>query len=157
VSEPERKVICTNRRARYDYAIEETVEAGIVLTGPEVKSLRLGAAQLRDSYARVSRSGEVFLVKAYIAPYEQANRANRDPDRERKLLLHRREIDRLAGRVREKGLTLVPLELYFLRGKAKVALALARGKKSYDKRHAIAKREAEAHIRQARGRRAKRA
>jgi SsrA-binding protein len=157
VSEPERKVICTNRRARHDFAIEETVEAGIVLTGPEVKSLRLGAAQLRDSYARISRGGEVFLVKAHIAPYEQANRANRDPGRERKLLLHRREIDRLAGRVREKGLTLVPLELYFLRGRAKVALALARGKKSYDKRQAIAKREAEARIRQERGRRAKRA
>jgi SsrA-binding protein len=157
VAEPERKVICTNRRARHDYAIEETVEAGIVLTGPEVKSLRAGAAQLRDSYARISRAGEVFLVKAHIAPYEKANRENRDPDRERKLLLHRREIDRLAGRVREKGLTLVPLELYFLRGRAKVALALARGKKTYDKRQAIAKREAEERIRRARGRRAKRA
>jgi SsrA-binding protein len=157
VSEPERKSICKNRRARYDYAIEETVEAGIVLTGPEVKSLRAGAAQLRDSYARISRAGEVFLVKAHIAPYEQANRENRDPDRERKLLLHRREIDRLAGRVREKGLTLVPLELYFLNGRAKVALALARGKKSYDKRESIAKREAEERIRRARGRRVKRA
>jgi SsrA-binding protein len=155
MGEPERKSICSNRRARHDYAIEETVEAGIALTGPEVKSLRLGGAQLKDSYARIQR-GEVFLVKAHIAPYVQANRWNLDPERERKLLLHRREIDRLEGRVRERGLTLIPLELYWKDGRAKVALALARGKKSYDKRADIARREADVRIRRARGRQAKR-
>ncbi len=154
MSEPERKSICNNRRARYDYAIEETVEAGIALTGPEVKSLRAGGAQLKDSYARIHR-GEVFLMKVHIAPYVQANRWNQDPERERKLLLHRREIDRLEGRVRERGLTLIPLELYWSKGRAKVALALARGKRRYDKRADIARREADLHMRRERGRRAK--
>lgn len=156
MSEDGRKVVCTNRRARREYQIEETVEAGLVLLGSEVKSLRAGGAHLRDSYARV-RGGEAFLVKAHIAPYEQANRANHDPDRERKLLLHRREIDRLGGKVRERGFTLVPLELYFEGGFAKVRLALARGKKMYDRRRDIARKEAEERMRRALTRRAKRA
>lgn len=143
-----RKRICSNRKARYEYRIEETVEAGLVLRGPEVKSLRAGRAHLKDAYARV-KGGEIYLVKAYIAPYEQAHRENHDPERERKLLLHRREIDRLAGRSRERGFTLVPIELYFSRGRAKVELALARGKRSYDKRRDIATRESELRMRRA--------
>jgi SsrA-binding protein len=154
VSEKERKVICTNRKARYRYRIDETIEAGLVLTGPEVKSLRAGKAHLTDSYARV-RHGEMFLFKAYIAPYEQANRENLDPDRERKLLLHRREIDRLSGKVRERGFTLVPLQMYFVDGRAKVELALARGKRTPDKRRAIAERESEVRLRRLLKRRAR--
>lgn len=152
----ERKTVCSNRRARREYRIEETVEAGLVLLGSEVKSLRAGAAHLRDSYARI-REGELYLVKAHIAPYEQANRQNHDPDRERKLLLHRRELDRLAGKVRERGFTLIPLEIYFQDGWAKVTLALARGKRVHDRRQDIARREAEARMRRVRGRRLKRA
>jgi SsrA-binding protein len=154
VSERERKVICTNRKARYRYRIEETIEAGLVLTGPEVKSLRGGKAHLTDSYARV-RQGEMFLFNAYIAPYEQASRENLDPERERKLLLHRREIDRLAGKVRERGFTLVPLQMYFLEGRAKVELALARGKRTHDKRRAIADRESQVRLRRVLKRRAR--
>jgi SsrA-binding protein len=138
----ERKPICTNRRARFRYQIEETVEAGIALRGPEVKSLRAGKAHLNDSYARIT-NGELYLCKAYIAPYEQANRENLETERERKLLLHRRELDRLSGKVRERGFTLIPLQLYFVRGRAKVELALARGKRTIDKRRAIAEREAQ--------------
>lgn len=142
MTEAKRRSICKNRRARFDYQIEETFEAGIVLLGSEVKSLREGRANLVDSYARIS-DGEVFLVKAHIAPYEQANRENHDPVRPRKLLLHRSEIRRLTGKVHERGRTLIPLELYFERGRAKVELALARGKKRHDKRAAIAKRESD--------------
>ncbi len=142
MTEAKRRSICKNRRARFDYQIEETFEAGIVLLGSEVKSLREGRANLVDSYARIS-DGEVFLMKAHIAPYEQANRENHDPVRPRKLLLHRSEIRRLTGKVHERGRTLIPLELYFERGRAKVELALARGKKRYDKRAAIAKRESD--------------
>jgi SsrA-binding protein len=142
VTDPERKVVCTNRKARHRYHLQESIEAGIALVGPEVKSLRAGGASLVDAYARFRR-GEIYLVKAHIAPYKQANRENPEPERERKLLLHRREIDRLDGKVREKGLTLVPLEIYFKKGKAKVTLALARGKRTYDRRHEIARRESE--------------
>ncbi len=142
MSSGERKVICTNRRARHRYRIDETIEAGLVLLGPEVKSLRAGSANLSDSYARI-RNGELYLAKVHIAPYRQAGPENPDPDRERKLLLHRRQIDRLAGKVREKGLTLIPLELYFSNGRAKVTLALARGKRMVDRRRDITKREVE--------------
>ncbi len=146
MAEPERKLVCSNRRARFDYHIEETFEAGLVLVGSEVKSLRAGKAHLKDAYARVE-NGELFLIKAHIAPYDQANRQNHAPERERKLLLNRREIHRLRGKVRERGFTLIPLDIYFRKGRAKLTLALARGKRRYDKREAIAKRETERDLR----------
>ncbi len=132
--------IATNRRARFDYEILDTLEAGIALRGPEVKSLRQGQASLGEAFA-VVRRGEVWLVGCHIPPYEQAGRENSDPLRERKLLLHAPEISRISGRVGERGLTLVPLSLYWKGGRAKVELALARGKKTHDKRHAIRERE----------------
>jgi len=135
------KVITENRKARHDYHVEETFEAGIVLVGTEVKSLRAGRANLKDSFARVER-GEVFLYNAHISPYEQGNRFNHDPLRTRKLLMNKHEIRKLIGRVQEKGLTLVPLKMYFKNGRAKVELALARGKKLYDRRDDIAARDA---------------
>jgi SsrA-binding protein len=134
------KVICVNRKARHDYIVEETHEAGLMLTGSEVKSLREGRANLKDSYGRVDR-GEAFLLNAHISHYPAAHQFNHDPTRTRKLLMHKREILRLMGKVQEKGLTLVPLRLYFRDGHAKVELALARGKKLYDKRSAIRERE----------------
>lgn len=146
------QMIANNRRVRHDYHIEETMEAGIVLQGTEVKSLRLGRVNLRDSFARVEK-GEVFLYDMHISPYEQGNRFNHDPLRVRKLLLHKREIKRLIGKTREEGYTLIPTRLYFSRGKAKVELALAKGKKLYDKRESKAKQEAERRARQAMGRR----
>jgi len=155
LAEPARKSICKNRKAYFQYLIDETVEAGLVLTGSEVKSLRAGAANLSDSYAQV-RGSEVFLMKAHIAPYQNAGRENHLPERPRKLLLKRREIDRLGGRLREKGLTLVPIELYFKEGRAKVELGLGRGKKLHDKREATATREADRRVRQALRRHAKR-
>lgn len=133
--------IVVNRRARHDYALLESYEAGIVLQGTEVKSLRQRRASLQDSFASLNR-GEVFLYNMHIAPYEAGNRYNHDPRRTRKLLLHRAEIRRLLGKASGKGLTLVPLRLYFKRGKAKVEIALARGKRQYDKREEIKKREA---------------
>ncbi len=137
----EMRVVATNRRARFDYEIVDTFEAGIELLGPEVKSLRDGRANLGDSFAAIHR-GEAWLEKLHISPYEPATRANpTDPQRRRKLLLHRREIDRLDGRIAEKGLTLIPLTVYFVRGRAKVELALARGKHRHDKRHTIRERE----------------
>lgn len=139
------KIIAQNRRARHEYHILETFEAGLVLHGTEVKSLRNGRASLQESYARVEQ-GEAFLINAHIGEYEQGNRFNHDPTRRRKLLMHRREINRLIGRVEERGLTLVPLRMYFRRGKAKVELALAKGKKMYDRREAIARREAEREV-----------
>jgi SsrA-binding protein len=140
------RLVVDNRKARYDYHIDEVLEAGLVLTGTEVKSVRAGRVQLRDSFALV-RDGEVYLYNAHIAPYEQGHQLNHDPYRPRKLLLHRREIDWLAGRVRQKGYTIVPLRLYFNdRGIAKVELGLARGKKQYDKRRAVAEREAKRQI-----------
>lgn len=135
-----RKVVATNRRARRNYTVIDTYEAGIALLGSEVKSLRDGRMELKDSYAEV-RGGEMFLVGAHISPYQFARDGGHDPERERKLLLHRREIDRLAGAVAEKGLTLVPLQVYFKDGKAKVELALAKGKTGVDKRHTLRDRE----------------
>lgn len=135
------KVITENRKARHDYFVEEEYEAGIVLKGTEVKSLRAGKANLKDSYAQVE-NGEMYLFNMHISPYEQGNRFNVDPVRPRKLLLHKTEINRLYGKVKQQGLTLVPLKLYFKRDKVKVALALARGKKLYDKRDAMAERDA---------------
>ena len=142
------KLIVDNRRARHDYHLLERLEAGLVLTGTEVKSLRAGRAHLRNAYADV-RGGEVWLVGAHIAEYEQGNVANHDPDRERKLLLHGREIASLIGKVRERGLTLVPTRLYFKNGRAKVELAVARGKETRDKRRDIAKRDADRQIERA--------
>lgn len=135
------KLVTENRKARHDYFIEETFEAGIVLTGTEVKSLRQGKANLKDSYAQVE-NGEMVLFNMHISPYEQGNRFNVDPVRKRVLLLHKNEINRLFGKVRQQGLTLVPLKVYFSRGRAKVELALARGKKTYDKRDAMAEKDA---------------
>jgi SsrA-binding protein len=136
------KLIVDNRRARHDYHFLEKVEAGLVLTGTEVKSLRDGRASLQQAYADV-RDGEAWLVGAHISVYDQGNIANHDPDRDRKLLLHRREVDSLGAKVRERGLTLVPTRLYFRDGRAKVELALARGKEQRDKRSDLAKREAQ--------------
>jgi SsrA-binding protein len=139
------KLIVDNRRARHDYQLLDRVEAGIVLTGTEVKSLRQGRATLGQAYADV-RDGEAWLHGAEIAIYEQGNTANHEPARDRKLLLHRREIDRLYGQVREKGLTLVPTRLYFKDGRVKVELALARGKDVRDKRRDVAERDAKRQI-----------
>ncbi len=135
-----RKLIAQNRRARHDYDILDTFEAGLVLLGPEVKSLRAGRANLSDAYATIRRR-EAFLVNAHISPYKQAGRENPDPRRERKLLLHRAEINRLRGDLAERGLTLIPLTLYFKEGHAKVELGLARGRRKGDKREAIRERE----------------
>ena len=132
--------IAVNRRARYEYFIEETIEAGIVLTGSEVKSLRAGKAQLKESYARIER-GEAWLMNAHISEYGPASQFGHEPIRRRKLLLHAREIERLTGKTKESGLTLVPLRLYFKNGRAKIELGLARGKKLYDKRESIKERE----------------
>lgn len=134
------KVAVQNRKARHDFEILSSFEAGIQLRGTEVKSLRAGKGNLRDSYARVE-DGEVYLYKAYIDEYLQGNQMNHDPTRKRKLLLHKHEIRRLEGRVQEKGLTLVPLKVYFRNGRAKVDLGLARGKREYDRRREIAKRD----------------
>lgn len=135
------KIVSENRKARHDYHIHETYEAGIALTGTEVKSLRAGRANLKDSYARVD-NGELMLHNMHISPYEQGNRFNHEPLRTRKLLMHRHEINRLVGKTKEKGYTLVPLKLYFTRGKAKLELGLASGKHTYDKRQDLAERDA---------------
>lgn len=137
----EQRIIISNRKARHEYQILDTFEAGIALRGTEVKSLRKGNANLQDSYAFVE-NGEVWLVGMHISPYEQGNINNHDPKRTRKLLLHKKQIRKLTGNVQEKGLTLIPLSLYFKGPHAKVELALARGKKVYDKREAVSKREA---------------
>lgn len=136
------KIVAQNRKARHDYTVLDTFECGIALKGAEVKSLRAGQVHLRDAYARVD-DGEMWLHGVHVAPYSYANGFGAvDPDRSRKLLLHRREIDQLRGRTEQESLTLVPLAIYFKDGKAKVELALAKGRKSYDKRHAIAERDA---------------
>jgi SsrA-binding protein len=141
------KIICTNRKARHDYEILETLEAGIVLVGTEVKSLREGAAHLKDSYAAIDR-GELFLHNAHISPYSKGNRYNHEATRKRKLLAHATQIRRLMGKVQEKGFTLIPLKLYFSdAGKVKVELGLAKGKRDIDKRRAIAERDAEREMR----------
>ena len=134
------KMVAENRKARHNYFIEDTFEAGMVLTGTEVKSLRAGRANLKDSYARI-KNGEVWAHQIHISPYKFAYYGNHDPLRPRKLLLHKREIKKLYGQVNEKGHSLIPLKLYFKRGRAKLLLALARGKKKYDKREAIRKRD----------------
>jgi SsrA-binding protein len=138
----EDRVVATNRRARHEYEILETFEAGMVLTGSEVKSLRAGRANLKDSYARIDR-GEAFLLNAHISPYAAASHFGHEPERNRKLLLHRSEIDKLNGRIQERGLTVIPLKIYFKNGRAKVLIGVGRGKKSYDKRESIKKREME--------------
>lgn len=135
------KIVAENRKARHDYHIHETYEAGIALTGTEVKSLRAGRANLKDSYAHVE-NGELMISQMHISPYDQGNIFNHEPMRKRKLLMHKREILKLFGQTREKGYALVPLKLYFTRGKAKVQIALASGKKNYDKRQDIAARDA---------------
>lgn len=133
------KDICVNRKARHDYEILEAYEAGIVLEGCEVKSLRIGRTNLKDSFAQVEK-GEVFLYKWHISPYEYGNRYNPDPLRPRKLLLRKREIDRLYGKTKERGFSLIPLKLYFKKGKAKCELAVAKGKRQYDRREEIKRR-----------------
>jgi SsrA-binding protein len=137
--------VAVNRRARHDYAIEDTLEAGLVLTGTEIKSVRAGKVNIANAYARIEK-GEAWLIGADIAPFEQGNRYNHEPKRTRKLLLHRRQIDELLGRAQQKGQTIVPLRLYLTRGKAKVELGLARGKQLHDRRRDIADRDAKRDI-----------
>jgi len=141
----EKKNFAQNRKAFHDYYLEETCEAGIVLTGTEVKSIRAGKVNLKDSYARVE-NGELFVYNMHISPYEQGNRFNHEPLRIRKLLLHRREIIRLLSLTREKGYTLIPTKLYADHGLVKLELALARGKKQYDKREVLAEKEAKREV-----------
>ncbi len=136
----ESSTITTNRRARFDYTFEDEFEAGLVLTGSEVKSLRAGNAQFKDAYGLV-RGGEAWLVGMHIAPYDMARHGGHEPERERKLLLHAYEIDRIAGRIREKGLTLIPIKMYWKNGRAKVLLGLGKGSRQYDKRQKIRARE----------------
>lgn len=135
----ERRILCSNRRARYEYQIEEVIEAGIALTGTEVKSLREGGADLKDSYAAIEGE-EAYLFNCHISPYAAGSRFNPDPNRKRKLLLHKEEIARLMGKVQAKGLTLIPLSVYVAGRKIKLELALARGKKLYDKRETLKRR-----------------
>jgi SsrA-binding protein len=141
--------VAENRKARHDYLIEETIEAGIALVGTEIKSVRAGRVNLRESYVRIE-GGEAWLLNAHIAVWPQAGAwFNHEPTRRRKLLLHREEIERLRGKVEQKGLTLVPLKIYFVRGRAKVEVAVARGKKLYDKREALAERDSQREIERA--------
>ena len=142
------KIVCTNRKAYHDYFIQESIETGIVLLGTEVKSLRAGRANLKDSYALV-RNDEVFLLNCHISPYSHGNLQNHDPLRTRKLLLHRAQIRKLIGLTTQKGLTLVPLKIYFSRSRVKVALGIAKGKKLYDKRHALKTKEAQREMQRA--------
>ncbi len=148
------KIVAVNRKARHDYIIEDIIEAGVVLTGSEIKSIRAGQVNLRDSYA-VIRDGEAWLLNVHISPYKQASYQNHEPKRDRKLLLHRREINRLTGKLQEKGLTLVPLRIYLKNSRAKVELGLGRGKKSYDKRETLRERSDQRQIERALGRRQK--
>ena len=135
------KVVAENRKARHDYFVEDRYEAGIILTGTEIKSIRAGRVNLKDSYAEIV-DGEVWLNQMHISPYEQGNRFNHEPLRKRKLLLHRSEISKLVGKVQQQGMTLIPLKIYIKNGLAKIELGLCKGKKSYDKRENIAKRDA---------------
>ena len=139
------KVISDNRKAYHDYFVEEKVEAGIILTGTEIKSIRNGRVNLKDSYARIE-NGEVWLHQMHISPYEQGNRFNHEPLRKRKLLLNRSEIIKLIGKVQQQGLTLIPTKIYLRRGMAKIELGVCRGKKNYDKRQDIAERDAKREI-----------
>ncbi len=142
MAEQKVKIIAENRKARHDYTIHEVYEAGIALTGTEVKSLRAGKANMKDSYAQVTRNAEVFVYNLHISPYDHGNIFNHEPLRNRRLLLHRQEINKLIGKVKEKGMALVPLKLYFKYGLVKMELALATGKKLYDKRQDMAKKDA---------------
>jgi SsrA-binding protein len=139
------KIVAVNRRATHDYFIDDRFEAGLVLTGTEIKSIREGRVNLREGYARIT-GNEAWLTNVHIARYEQGNRYNHEPLRDRKLLLHRDEIAELVGRVRQRGYTIIPLQLYLKHGRAKVELGLARGKREFDKRESIAKREAQREI-----------
>jgi len=145
MAKEEIKVVAQNKKARHDYFIEQTLEAGIVLSGTEVKSVRQGKVNLKDSYATIE-NGEVILNGMHISPYEQGNIFNKDPMRDRKLLLHKYEINKLIGYTQQKGMSLIPLQVYFKRGKVKIELAVARGKKLYDKRQDIAERDAKREI-----------
>jgi len=136
------KIAAENRKARHDYSIHETFEAGIELVGTEVKALRAGKANLKDAYAQVTKTAEVYVYNLHISPYEQGNQFNHEPLRPRRLLLHRAEIRRLIGKVKEKGYALIPLKLYFTHGLVKMELALATGKKLYDKRQTMAEKDA---------------
>jgi SsrA-binding protein len=144
----EGKVIAQNRKASHDYFIEETYEAGIVLKGTEIKSIRAGRVNLKDAYARI-QNGEVFLHNMHVSPYEQGNRYNHDPLRTRKLLLHRKEINKLIGETKEQGYTLVPLKIYLKNGFAKILIGLGKGKKKYDKREDLKRKEAKRDIERA--------
>lgn len=139
------KVISDNRKAYHDYFVEEKLEAGVILTGTEIKSIRNGRVNLKDSYARIE-NGEVWLYQLHISPYEQGNRFNHEPLRKRKLLLNRSEIIKLVGKVQQQGLTLIPTKIYLKRGLAKIELGVCRGKKNYDKRQDIAERDAKREI-----------
>lgn len=142
------KVLAQNKKAYHDYFIEETYEAGIVLQGTEIKSIRAGRTNLKDSYAQI-KNGEVFLIGMHISPYEQGNRFNHDPERTRKLLLHKKEISKLLGETKVAGYSLVPLKLYLKNGFAKVLIGLAKGKKNYDKREALKQKEAKREVERA--------
>jgi len=142
------KDIAVNRKAYHDYFVDDKLEAGLVLTGTEIKSVRAGRVNLKDGYVTF-RNGEAWMVNVHIAPYDQGNRANHDPRQDRKLLLHRREILRLHSQVKEKGITIVPLRMYLLNNLAKVEIAVVRGKKLYDKREALAQKEADRSIQRA--------
>lgn len=142
------KVVAQNKKANHDYFIEETYEAGMVLQGTEIKSIRNGRINLKDSYARI-QNGEIYLLNAHISPYEQGNRYNHDPLRQRKLLLHKREIDKLLGETKEAGFALVPLKVYLKNGYAKILIGLGKGKKNYDKREDLKKKEAKRDIERA--------
>ena len=150
--DPGEKTAASNRKARHDYDIQERIEAGIRLTGSEVKSLRGGRASLAEAFARI-RDGEAWLEGMHIPPYEQGEKKGYDPIRPRKLLLHRREIERLIGKTKEQGLALIPLRVYFTHGLAKVEIGLGKGRREYEKRHAIAKRESDREMERAAGRR----
>ncbi|MGH2449633.1 MAG: SsrA-binding protein SmpB [Chloroflexota bacterium] len=147
------KVVAVNRRATHDDFIDERVEAGLVLTGTEIKSIREGRINLREGYARIQK-GEGWLMNVHIAPYEHGNRYNHEPRRDRKLLMHRNELAELEGKAKQRGYTLVPMQIYLKHGKAKIELGLGRGKHEYDKRQSIAKRDAQREIERHVGRRA---
>ncbi len=148
MAESGRKIICVNKRARFDYDISDIYEAGLALQGTEVKSLRQGRVTLKDAYADV-QDGEVYLLHAHIDQYEQGNRFNHDPERPRKLLLHKQEIRRLIGKTQERGLTLIPTRMYFTRGRAKIEIGVAKGKKHYDKRQELKRRTAQRDVERA--------
>jgi SsrA-binding protein len=145
MKEPEQKIVATNRKAVRDFFLQDRVEAGIVLQGTEIKSVRAGQVSLREAYVRI-QDGEAWMMNAHIAHYDPASQFNHDPRRPRKLLLHRRQIQKLFEKVRARGFTLIPTKMYLIRGRAKVEIALAKGKRKYDKRREIAKRDAEREI-----------